>query len=348
MRDKMENESIQSSNDIVYYISKISKEWALSNPYNIALRALLGNYSSIEYQPTSSMGHQLFITEFMCKTINNEKITDEFLKDLYKLIDEFHTDKIKKNGELIIETFFIIYIVNLLEHDKIFKKIKINKIKSFLNDYNPVNDQYTNIKKILCKVYGIENNDKSVCNDDYTLALNLLYLRLSLNDEKNRDQNTLLDYYAKQKILSDNIFSQSLNSERIRGRVLEIALIMKASSGKGLFLPEIEKIQYLSSFARKLIINQMNLLYLKGSTFEFNEYKIPYWIVPLPFLILEAIIYMNPQVINSISISFIEVSVDNLLSLSYSFILVLNGIILTIYLYFVNKRIIKTLEANKK
>lgn len=343
----MKYESVTATNDVVYYISKISSSWELSNPYFLALRALLLCDDAFDLGDLRGQQHYLFIANIMQNTLKDSNELKNIRKKIGKRLEEYDTTRKEENGDLIIDSIFMLFLLKILNYKSQLEKISEEKIRMFLNTYKPIKSNYINIKKILCFLFGVDNNDDAIYINEYDVALNLMYLKLLLSKNVFRTEGILIDYYVKQRELEERIFDMGFSSERSKGRVLEIALVLKAVNGDGLYIPDIEKNQYLSTFAQELVRTKIESLYTEASHFEVKQFKIPFWFLPSFLFVFEAIIYSYPEIVDSISILFIELGIANIILIPFAFILLLNGAILSLFMYYVNYRVRKRISDKK-
>lgn len=342
----MKKEEISSVNAIVYHIVNISKSWQLNNPYFVALRnILLEKFDT----PKDIRSQQEF--HFIAKVIADElKNNKSEIRNNTKKISDFLSNYIKernqKNGDEALRLIFNILILKLLNRKGHFNNLNQNKVKEFLSLYQTQKSNFKNFQKILSLVHSVDQQGtEEYINDDLDLALNLLYSRLLFNEESKRDNNKLVDYYLKQTRLEK--IETTTSSERTKGNLLEIALILKATTGKGLYIPEIEKEQYLSRFTKTLFREKyINILKETNSVKIFN-FKLPNWVVVLSFFTLEAIVFALPNFVESLSFGTFSISTGALMQLPLWVILIINGIIISLYLFLLQRRANKRIGDEK-
>lgn len=314
----MDESKIQSINPIVYHISALAQEWDLTNPYFIALRSLLIEETinvkklNIRFSQDYHFASKIIIDE-----INKENNgIDQNIKEINGLFSSFQSKKQQKDGDRLIISLFHVLLLKFL--DRGFHLNKLNdekKIKSTLLSYHTENKELNGYFSILKLFYLKEESNLSEEKnfEALSLTISLLYDILLLKDEDMRDKKNLINYYLKQLKLEESDLPL-LNSENSQGKYLKIAIMLKTLSGKGLFIPEIEKEQYLSRFTKKLFRNR----YI-GVLNELNQTKIPFtswsfirWKFPLIVFFLELCFYWLGKLVSAITLPFVEIDISNL------------------------------------
>jgi len=340
----MANKELTNENALVYYISKISKSWNLDNPYFSSMKNLLLSKSGTKLRNLRKDQEFHFIAKIINDELNknNEGIKDN-CKQISFLLDRYLNKKQQKDGDKTIRSIFYIFLLKLFNKNNHFKRVDDKRVRNFLMEYKTHSSNLKNFHKILSLYYlgRIEELGKEEIKDNLDLSLNILYLRLLLSQESKRKKSILIDYYIKQSIIEK--IDLTITSERSKGKLLEIAVILKAANSKGLYIPQIEKEQYLSAFTKN-IVKEKYLSILKDiSTIKVLKLKIPLWLVILGFFLLESLVFALPNFIESISIGSLSINTKAFSDLPIWSILIINGLIISIFLFIIqiviNKRI---------
>jgi len=331
-----ESLELSSSHALLFYINNLAQKWTFTNPYFLSLQALLLNQKEIKIDNLRTQRLFHFLAKIIIDEINLDRTgVQDTIKTLKDLMDNFSNNKRSIDGEKIIHSLFLINILNIFNYKIHYNVLNIESIKNILKLIETENKSILNMKIVLCKLYSIEYNYEIIINNDYDLILSLLYDRICLSHPDTRNERTLIDFYLKQKELEDKDIFSSI-SDNSKGRVLEIALILKAIVGKGLYLPEIEKDQYLSTYAKNAllpkyyqIIDKMNQIVIRGI-------KVPVWGLIFLYFIIEIFIFSFPLASNSIAIPYtgIEIPLDYIRELPITYLTMLNAVIICSYLYF--------------
>lgn len=349
MSTTIDTTELSSSHVLLYHIKFLARDWSFTNPYFQSLRALFFNSEQIHL--TNLRTQQLF--HFLAKIIVDEIKEDKSkiknnIDQINQLIEAFSINKRTDDGEKVLRSVYIINILRLLNRKLHHNAVQSDLVKTFLENIIPVNNTSLNMRIILCFLYSMEQNDELNIDDDYDLVLSLLYDKLQLSRPDKRNEKILIDYYVKQKELEQKDYSRIV-SESSKGRVLEIAIVLEAIVGKGLYLPDLEKEQYLSTYANTIIISKYNSIINKMHEFELYNVKISLWLLNILFYALEVIIFLMPQATNSITIPLIgiEVNLEFIRKLSISHVLLFNAIITGTFLYYVVSRTKRQIKDKK-
>ena len=332
----MDEEEFGSINSIVYHISNISKSWDLKNYYHLALRDLLLLNESTQIDVNSLRVKQEY--HFVAKIIvdelkNNVKNIKNNGKEISLLLKRYLKNKKQKDGDNVTLFLFYIFLLKLLNRDKHFRQLGPKEIKQFLETYQSQNNIFNCFQNVL-SLYHSVNIDKITekeTNDDLELSINLLYDRLKLTETSKRDKNNIVDYYIKQTQL-EKIDVSSISSEQTKGRLLQISIILKAATGNGLYLPEIEKEQYLSKFTQKIFREKYLKILEDSNSIKIRGISIYNWLAVFLFFLLEALIFSLPNFVESITVFGININTKALAELPIWVIILINGLIMVTYL----------------
>lgn len=346
----MDNSS--NKNGFVFHISKVSNEWSLTSPYVTSLRDLLNETvpkKSLENIRANQEYH--FIAKIIYDELKrNKKEINNNCNILKKMISDYDKNKEDYNGNKILNFLFYIFLMNLLNYKKHLDQLDKQKIKKFLEEHNTSERTLSKIRYILLSLSGSSQryiSDKS--NTLFEHSLDLLHLRLLLSNEKTRDQKDLINYYLSQSFI-ENLDFGKYGDDNSRSEILKAAIVIKAASGDGLYLPEPERERYLSSFAKELIKNK----YMKNlkdatqfrlKTFKVLDFYLPLWACFGLIFLIEALIIFTPKLAELFSIVDVPVisQVVKLTSwvsnLPVGALIIINGVIVAFLLYLHQKYI---------
>jgi len=274
--------------------------------------------------------------------INQDKIEiKNNINYINNLIDNYLNSMVVTLGNNLIYYLYIINILHFLNKSIHFQNFNKNKMILFLENYDSELNELFNIKKILDLIYLNKLLYKEEIKSDHDLALNLLYQKILLSSLENRKKEILVDYYIKQKKLENMDFS-SVSSNKAKLDLLKIAIILKAINGKGLYLPELEKEQYLSKYSQELIQDKYKNILYNLNMVEIYKYNINAWKIILIFFILEIIVKKYPSFFG-LSLLFLSIDLSFISNFKIEIILLLNGLIITTFLSYLNHKTKKKL-----
>jgi len=346
---KMALKEISSLNSLVFHISKSAKDFDLSENYYRALKSLLLEEKSyIKFEDYRKE------YDFMAKIIfdeisNKNSGVRENIKKINELIGDYLQTRDSSKGKLLLNCLFHIFLLKLLDHNEHVSGIQSDNIKNFLNEYNPPVGEETYIHNVLSLFYLGRAKIIEIKNEnEIELALNLLYYRIKIAKDDEKTKENRLEYYTRQKALEEKINISPSQSPTVQGRLIKIAVILKAISGNGLYIPETEKERYISTFA-KAYIKQENNFTIRGVAncikikvwgIEFNP---SLWLLALIFSIMELILVLIPKSLyllsNASSYPIIKFIVD--CSNNPVIFILINGVIIVTLLLWRQKYINK-------
>jgi len=337
-----------NENAFVYHISKISKSWNLNNPYFSSLRDLLLNKSGTQLKNLRKEQEFHFIAKIINNELNkNDREIKNNCKQISSSLNRYLKRKQQGDGDKTIRSLFYIFLLKLHNKNKHFQCLNKSTVKKFLTEYKTSSSNLINFHKVL-SLYYLGNIDKSkneTINDNLDLSVNILYQRLLLSDKSKREKNNLIDYYLKHNAIEK--IDLTATSERSKGKLLEVAVILKSANGKGLYIPEIEKEQYLSAFT-KSIIREKYLAILKDiSNLKLFKTKLPVWSIILAFFLIESLVFTLPNFIESISIGVLSISIKALSDLPVWVVLIINGLIISLFIFIIQKNINKRINDER-
>lgn len=344
----MAKDELMSENALVFHISKISKSWNLINPYFISLRDLLLEDSGTKLNNLRKQQEYHFIAKIINDEINNRKNEiNRNSKEISLFIKKYLKSKQQSLGDYIIRDLFYVFILRLLGKTAHFDKLDKNKIKAFLSNYQTQSGNIINFHKILSLFYlGIYDKQKSeIVESNLDLSINILFNRLLLANNEKREKSQLIDYYLKQNLVEKIDLTSS--SENSKGKLLEIAVILKSANGKGLYIPEIEKEQYLSSFTQSIFREKYLTMLKESSSMKFFRSRIPLWSLILLFFVLESLVFLLPNFFETISIGNFSIPTTEIVKLPIWVILIINGIIMAVLIYVIQIHLNKRIREEK-
>jgi len=344
----MVKEELANENALVYHISKISKSWNLNNPYFLSMQDLLLGRSGTKLKNLRKEQEFHFIAKIINDELNkNNKEVKDNCRQISFLLNSYLNKKQQKDGDKTIRFLFYVFLLKLFNKNNHFKCIDNKKVKKFLMEYKTLSSNLKKFHKILSIYYLglIEEVGKEEIKDNFDLSLSILYQRLLLSGKSRREKNRLIDYYLKQSVIEK--IDLTATSEISKGKLLEIAVILKSANNKGLYIPQIEKEQYLTAFSKK-IVREKYLSILKDiSSIKLLKSKIPLWLVILGFFLLESLVFALPNFIESISIGSLSISTRTLLNLPIWSILIINGLIISLFLFIIQRNINKRISDER-
>ena len=337
---------LTNENAFAYHISKISKSWNLENPYNISLRDLLLEKTPTQLKNLRENQEFHFIAKVINDELNNKDVKNN-CKRIKELIDNYLKNKKQKDGDDLLHFLFYVFLLKSLNKDSHFKRISREKTEKFLVEYKTHLSKFRNFHKVLSLYYlgKAENHEKEEIKDDVDLAVNILYKRLLLSNENTRDESLLIDYYLKQCELEK--IDLTAESEITKGKLLELVVILKSASGKGLHIPEIEKEQYLSAFAKDIVRKKYLSILKDIGTIRLGKLNTSVWSMVFGFFLLESVIFLLPEFIESIKLGVLSINTKALVSLPIWSILIINGIIVALFLFIMTKNINRRLTQEE-
>ena len=338
-------EELSSINAFVYHVSQLSKNWEFSNPYFLGLKAVLLDEAVVIDTKTLSEGQEYhFIAKMISDEYSNKNGVESNVSKILSQIEKYLLERNVKVGANITLYLFYAAVMEFNGKGQHFNGLdkRSEKIKAFLGNFKASNSNLSNMEKILSLIYGVEAQDSLETNDNLDLALNSLYDRIALTKVVKRDKGVLADYYLKQYKLENSGLSKA-SFEKSRGNAVEIAVILKSAAGKGLYIPEIEKEQYLSGFTQKLFREKYAKYINESNSFKLWGLNLPSWFVVLCVFILEAIIFYLPNFGASIQIGFLSIPTNILLELPIWAVLIIDGGLIALYIYIQQKKINKKL-----
>jgi hypothetical protein len=324
-------DNLSSVHSLVYHISNISEEWKLSNPYFIMLRSLLLD-KSVTIDLNKLRLNQEY--HFIAKMIHDEFTKDKNeaghnAEEILSIISRYEKQKQQNDAENGIRNLFYVQILKFLDKDLHYNSIKTKNITQFLLNAQVEDLNLKNMLNILCLIYGIQPIDMGKNDnipDEVGLSLNLLYSRLLLSDASKRNDGILLDYYLRQNKM-DKIDISLISSERSQGKLLEVAVYLKAATGNGLYLPEVEKEQYLTNFTKEIFRKKYLSVAKKVNSIEIHGFMVPLWALMILAFAIEATIFALPSFTDSISLGIISIPTKPILELPVWIILIINGLL---------------------
>jgi hypothetical protein len=343
-------EDISNINSLVYYVSKISQKWKFSNPFFSILQSLLlDKPTTIEANVLRKTQEYHFIAKIIYDELkNNKSEIKKNCKDTSSLLEKYLNHKQEDDGEHTLKRLFYIIILKILDKNQHFNNFEQENVSEFLIKFQTKDNNSKLIQLILCTIYGIEKPAGNIIEptDELSLSLQLFYYRLVLSREQKRTKSVLIKYYLLQSKL-DKIELSLISSERSKGRLIEIAIILKATTGSGLYLPEIEKEQYLSSFTKEIFRKKYHSLISEANSVKIHNFSIPNWAVLGLFFAIEAFVFSLPNLTESISIGIISISTKQLSELPIWVILLANGLIVSLYIIVQRRNINKRISDEK-
>jgi len=336
-----------NENAFVFHISKISKSWNLKNPYFSSLRDLLLEKSGNHIKGIRKEQEFHFIAKMINDELNNSNEIKSNCKQIHSLLSNYLKRKQQKEGDKTIRFLFYAFLLKLLNKNKHYKSLNEEKVKKFLIEYKTPSSNLRNFHKVISLYFlgNINDQEKEEINDNLDLSVNILYQKLLLSEKAKREKSNLIEYYLKQSNLER--IDLTATSEMSKGKLLEIAVILKSANGKGLYIPEIEKEQYLSAFT-KSIVREKYLSILKDiSTIKVFKSKMPVWSAILGFFLLESLVFYLPNFIESISIGTFSISTKALSGLPIWSILIINGLIISLFIFVIQRNINKRVSDER-
>ncbi len=339
-------------NSLVFHISKISKSWNIQSPYPTALRnLLLGNIPKKKAQNLRVAQDYHFISKIIDDELRKDrKETKQNCGHISNLITLYQKNKDSSQGDKIINFLFHIFLMNLLDFKEHFKFLDKDEIKKFLESHMTSDSELNKFRSVLLLSLGnVKCNSPDKSKDMFGYSLDLLYLRILLSNEKTRDKKDLINYYLSQSFIEKLDFGRCENEKSIT-ELLKSAIVIKAASGEGLYLPEPEKEQYLSVFAKELIRTEYIKNLKEATNFKIRLFKVinfslPIWIGFSILFLIETIIILLPfmsSLFSAVNLPIISPIIDitsKLSNLPLWLIILINGIIMSFLLYLHQKYI---------
>lgn len=341
----MTDNNISSANALVYYVEKISKDWSFDNPYYQSLNALFHSLNDFNLEIENSKQQYHIIAQLIQDELNdnikNIKLNVKYIEDL---INEYNKNLNQNIGDLILSYLFFIYLLKLLNKNTHYSELNNEIIKKFLSKYNSDKSININYKKILEIKYLNVINDKEFITNDYELALEMLYKKILISNNLYRKKEYLMDFYIKQnKIENINI---NYASDKGKSNLLEIVLILKAINNEGLYIPELEKENYISTYANEIIREKYLDMISEITSVNFKFIKISNWLFFIIIIIIELIIVKYSDFI-TIPLGFIEIDSNVIDEFGIYLKILLNGLILLGYILYLNHKTIKKVKELK-
>ncbi len=334
-------DELKSQNALVYHISTLSQDWKITNPYNSMLRCLLTNKPcNLDLQTLRQNQEYHFIAKMIYDetTLNNEAVKKNTNKIL-AMIKKVQKNKQQSDADSVIRCIYYVLIMSLLGKRLHYDILPTNQVRDLLKEVKTESHNLQHLNRILCFVYNVNSELVDIdIDDDIALSLDLLYRRLILCNQENRDKNALIEYYTKQSKL-DDIDLTSVSSEKTQGKLLEIAVNLKATTGNGLYIPEIEREQYLSNFTKDILRKKYSDIISKENTVSFFGLSLPIWLALLTIFLIEAVIFSVPNYVESISLGFVSISTKPLMELPISAIIAINGVAIVIYFFYRERKL---------
>ena len=341
----MINEKISSTSALVYHIEMISKSWKFENPYYNSLKSLFHDLIKVDLDINNSKQQYHIIAKIICDEIN-KNITNikDNANEIKELIDEYLLNMNQNKGDIILCYLFNIYLLNILDKNTHFIKIEKEMVCNFLKQHQSDNIKYKNYKKILDIIYlNIITKEENI-RDYYDLALELLYKRILISNTEYRNEDYLLDYYIKQNEIEK--LNINMESEISRGNLLEIALVLKAVNSKGLYIPELEKENYISNYSKEIVSEKYLDVISDITKVNIKNFEIQNWLLFVVIILIELFVATFPDYI-SIPLGLLEINSSIIHKFNIHIIIVLNGIIslgYIIYLYYKTNKKVKSLK----
>jgi hypothetical protein len=339
-------DDITNRSALVYHITMLSQNWQITNPYHAMLRCLLIN-TKTDIEPNALRDGQEyhFIAKMIYDELNlNRKGTKENVEKIVARTKAIGKNKQQSDADSLIRCLFYVVIMNLLGKGLHYDSLQRDKIAELLKELHTKDNNLQLMLRVLALVYGSNSEMTDVeINDDFGLSLDLLYRRLSICDSTKRDKNNLIEYYVKQNKL-DSIDTITISSENTQCKLLEIAVILKAATGNGLYLPEIEREQYLSSFTKDFLRKKYKQIIEKENSFVLFGVTLPIWALILTCFALEAVIFSLPNYIESISLWILSIPTKPLLELPISVVIAVNGVVMVVYLLLRDRKLKQKVE----
>jgi hypothetical protein len=334
---KVDTERISSLNSIVYHTARLSQSWDLKNPYFIALRCLVCEDEDFKVPALSTEQiYHLLAKMIFDELSGNGKEIKANSEKIIELMGYYSSGRQQKTGDEAVILVFYTYLMSLLNRKRHFERLNEDSVKQFLESYKAQDNRNKLFYNILSlRFLGKHYEDNFRLDDEFEVALSLLHNSLLLSEESLRKEELLVDYYLKQnKLEQTELYKDS--SEKAKGRFLEVALILKASSGKGLYIPSTEKGIYLSTFAKETLGQK----YVASVDSALKPiWGIPIWLlIPILFFI-EAIILGIPMLFNSFQPLGIGINTEYAAGLPIWLILIINGLALGILAYVYHQRL---------
>lgn len=344
-------DDISNPDSLVYFLKQSSPTWAIQNPFFRALRCLL-----IDSKPDYSIKDLRiaqdyhFLAKIILDELNQDSSTiNQNVQSIQALLSSYSKHKKIEDGNRLILCLFYIYILQLLGKGTHASRLSNQNVHKFLKSVVSAPDTVRCYYDVLAleSLNQQENQAtpivKKAC--DIEAACSLLYSRIKLANKSLRDKQTLIDYYLKQKEI-DKVFLNH-QSEGSKGELLQIGVILKAAKGSGIYLPAIEKEQYLSSFAKDIILEKYLNLLKETSDTPVGPITVQNWMVILALILVECVILTFPSIIPEISLGPFNITTSPIASVPASLIVLINGILFALYLYFNHRSIIKKIGDKK-
>lgn len=345
---------IKSNNGLVFFVSNLAKNWNISSPYPLALKNLL-----LGLNPKGRLQNLRVAQEyhFVSKVIDDEIGKDSYeigknCSDIKKRLERFTSERDSIEGSKIMRLIFHIVIMNLLKHHEHFKRIDKGTLKEFLDSYNTDDLVLAKFKSIIVLLtQGVKESNISKSNSIVEHALDLLYLRMIISNESTSNKDDLIGYYLNQSTLEGLDLGQ-VGNDNAKAELLMFAIIIKAASGEGLYIPEPEKEKYLSSFAKDLIRNKYMKILRDASSFRIKifkviDFKLPLWACLGLIFLIETLIFVFPKIAEIFSAADVPVigqitkATLSIAELPIWIIIAINGAVVGLLLYIHQKYLYK-------
>jgi len=169
---------------------------------------------------------------------------------------------------------------------------------------------------------------------------------LLMCNSKTRTKEKVIDYYIKQQRL-EKIDIENVTSELSMLKLLEVAVILKAASGKGLYLPELEKEQYLSNVSMEIVKEKYLTILNDSFSNTFYKIRLPSWFGYLILFAAESAIFLAPNIFDSVQFGPVAIKLSVLLSIPVWALLLGNGILVILYDKYTKKKLENKVKALK-
>lgn len=280
----------------ITYIKSLSSSWEFSETYANTLNSLLNDsFKDIKIK-NAKKDYDFFAKILVDGANKNKRGLKENLLIISGFIQDFEKTKNLSVLKKIFLSLFHLIILDMLLNKNFSSKFKTPNLEKILQE-NLTEDEELNFYKhiILTYLFGKVDNKFKITSDfgqDIEKScLKLFYLYILISKEPFRQEEHLLEFYTTNSLIEKKILSMGFgNKDKLK--LLKSAIILKVISGKGLYLPEIEREQYISSFAQKIVKD-----HYKSRLDDLDKIKkIPSWVFYPIILIIEALTLLFPKI----------------------------------------------------
>lgn len=244
---EMALDKINSLNSIVFHVSSLATNMSPKLDYHKCMKYLLLEEKN---KPSVSLGPTDYNTKLLFGEIS--KNTRENITRINTQLENYFQKKESPLGKILLNEFFHLLLLKFLGYNQQESKINSEDIKLFLEQYVPQREEIYLYNVLSLFYLGKEGTFGDKSENDEELVIRLLYYRIKIYLSKTNIEKYRTEYYTLQKTLEEKI-NLNHSTDISAGKLLKVALILKAVVGNGIYLPEKEKELYLSKFAKIIL-----------------------------------------------------------------------------------------------